>query len=90
MYFTDAGIEELDDRRGGERVSMTWLAERLVARADARPTPSSLQYYGWLKGRLDGIQGELQVLMEKEVKDFNTAVAEAKIPPVAAAPRAGS
>jgi photosystem II stability/assembly factor-like uncharacterized protein len=67
----------------------TYLAA-LVARADTRPTPSSLQYYGGLKGRLDAIQGELQVLMEKEVKDFNTAVTEAKIPPVAAAPRAGS
>ncbi len=29
MYFTDAGIEELDDRRGEEQVTMTWLAERL-------------------------------------------------------------
>jgi hypothetical protein len=37
MYFTDAGIEELDDRRGGERVSMTWLAERLRDFVDLNP-----------------------------------------------------
>ena len=67
----------------------TYLAA-LVARADVRPTASSLQYYGWLKERLDAIQAELRVVMEKEVKDFNTAVTEEKIPPVAAAPRAGS
>jgi hypothetical protein len=29
MYFTDRGIEELEERRGEEQVSMSWLAERL-------------------------------------------------------------
>jgi Family of unknown function (DUF6104) len=29
MYFTDRGIEELEERRGGEQVSLAWLAERL-------------------------------------------------------------
>jgi hypothetical protein len=29
MYFTDQGIDELDDRRGDEQVTMSWLAERL-------------------------------------------------------------
>ena len=37
MYFTDAGIEELDDRRGDERVSMTWLAQRLRDFVDLNP-----------------------------------------------------
>ena len=37
MYFTDAGIEELDDRRGDERVSMSWLAERLRDFVDLNP-----------------------------------------------------
>jgi len=37
MYFTDAGIEELDDRRGGEQVSMSWLAERLRDFVDLNP-----------------------------------------------------
>jgi len=37
MYFTDAGIEELDNRRGDEQVSMTWLAERLRGFVDLNP-----------------------------------------------------
>jgi Family of unknown function (DUF6104) len=37
MYFTDAGIEELDERRGGEQVAMTWLAERLRDFVDLNP-----------------------------------------------------
>jgi Family of unknown function (DUF6104) len=28
MYFTDRGIEELEERRGDDQVSMAWLAER--------------------------------------------------------------
>jgi hypothetical protein len=37
MYFTDAGIEELDDRRGDEQVSMSWLAQRLRDFVDLNP-----------------------------------------------------
>jgi Family of unknown function (DUF6104) len=37
MYFTDAGIEELDLRRGDEQVTMTWLAERLRDFVDLNP-----------------------------------------------------
>ena len=37
MYFTDAGIEELDDRRGDERVSVSWLAARLRDFVDLNP-----------------------------------------------------
>ena len=37
MYFTDAGIEELDDRRGDEEVAMSWLAERLRDFIDLNP-----------------------------------------------------
>lgn len=37
MYFTDQGIEELDDRRGDERVTMAWLAERLRDFVDLNP-----------------------------------------------------
>ena len=37
MYFTDAGIDELDDRRGDEQVSMSWLAERLRDFVDLNP-----------------------------------------------------
>ena len=37
MYFTDAGIEELDDRRGDEQVSLSWLAERFRDFVDLNP-----------------------------------------------------
>jgi hypothetical protein len=37
MYFTDRGIEELDDRRGDEQVSIAWLAERLRDFVDEHP-----------------------------------------------------
>ncbi len=37
MYFTDAGIEELDERRGGEQVSLSWLAGRLRDFVDLNP-----------------------------------------------------
>ena len=37
VYFTDRGIEELEERRGEEQVSMIWLAERLRAFVDLNP-----------------------------------------------------
>jgi len=37
MYFTDRGIEELADRRGDDRVSVAWLAERLRDFVDLNP-----------------------------------------------------
>jgi DNA-binding transcriptional LysR family regulator len=37
MYFTDRGIEELEDRRGEDEVTMTWLAERLRDFVDLNP-----------------------------------------------------
>jgi hypothetical protein len=37
MYFTDRGIEELDERRGDEQVSIGWLAERLRDYVDEHP-----------------------------------------------------
>jgi hypothetical protein len=37
MYFTDAGIEELADRRGDEQITMAWLAERLRGFVDLNP-----------------------------------------------------
>jgi Family of unknown function (DUF6104) len=55
MYFTDAGIEELDERRGDEQVSMAWLAERLRDFVDLNPefeTPVD-RLAKWL-ARLDG------------------------------------
>jgi hypothetical protein len=37
LYFTDRGIEELEQRRGEETVSLAWLAERLTAFVDLNP-----------------------------------------------------
>lgn len=37
MYFTDRGIEELEDRRGEETVTLGWVAERLRAFTDEHP-----------------------------------------------------
>ncbi len=54
MYFTDAGIEELDERRGDEQVALAWLAERLRDFVDLNPefeTPVN-RLASWL-ARLD-------------------------------------
>jgi hypothetical protein len=37
VYFTDRGIEELEQRRGEEELSMAWLAERLREFVDLNP-----------------------------------------------------
>jgi hypothetical protein len=37
VYFTDRGIEELEDRRGDEQVALSWLAERLRDFVDEHP-----------------------------------------------------
>jgi hypothetical protein len=37
MYFTDRGIEELEQRRGEEQVSLQWVAEQLRTFVDLHP-----------------------------------------------------
>jgi hypothetical protein len=37
LYFTDRGIEELEQRRGEEEVSLAWLSERLREFVDLNP-----------------------------------------------------
>jgi hypothetical protein len=37
MYFTDRGIEELEQRRGDEEVTLAWVADRLQEFVDAHP-----------------------------------------------------
>ena len=37
MYFTDRGIEELQNRRGKEEVSIEWLAEMFREFVDLNP-----------------------------------------------------
>jgi hypothetical protein len=54
VYFTDRGIEELEERRRGEHVSVSWLAERLRDFVDEHPDAESTveQLATWL-ARLD-------------------------------------
>jgi hypothetical protein len=42
VYFTDRGIEELEDRRGPEQVSLNWLADRLRDFVDEHPDAESV------------------------------------------------
>jgi hypothetical protein len=37
MYFTDRGIEELQARRGGDEVTLAWLADQLRTFVDVYP-----------------------------------------------------
>jgi Family of unknown function (DUF6104) len=37
MYFTDRGIEEFEDRRSGELLSVEWLAARMRVFVDEYP-----------------------------------------------------
>jgi DNA-binding transcriptional LysR family regulator len=37
VYFTDRGLEELAKRRGGEAITLEWLAERLRDFLDLYP-----------------------------------------------------
>lgn len=37
MYFTDRGIEELEQRREGEELSVDWLSDKLRTFVDLHP-----------------------------------------------------
>ena len=37
MYFTDRGVEELQQRRGDEEVTLAWVADRLQEFTDLNP-----------------------------------------------------
>jgi hypothetical protein len=54
VYFTDRGIEELEDRRAEDRVTLGWLAERLREFVDLSPGSESVvdRLATWL-ARLD-------------------------------------
>jgi len=54
VYFTDRGLEELEDARGDEQVSLAWLAERMRQFVDLHPEHEAAidRLAGWL-ARLD-------------------------------------
>ncbi len=60
VYFTDRGIEELEERRGTEQVSVSWLAERLREFVDERPES---------EGTVDGLASWLARL-DDDADDF--------------------
>jgi len=37
MYFTDRGLEELEERRGDDEVTLSWLAAKMREFVDANP-----------------------------------------------------
>jgi len=37
MYYTDRGLEELEQRRGDEEVTLSWLATKMRDFVDANP-----------------------------------------------------
>ncbi len=54
MYFTDKGIEELEERRGEESVSLAWVAGRLRDYVDLNPaTESTIDRLATWLARLD-------------------------------------
>jgi hypothetical protein len=55
MYFTDKGIEELEERRGGDEVSLGWLADRLREFVDLNPEFEAAvdRLAGWLASATD-------------------------------------
>ena len=54
MYFTDRGIEELEQRRGDEGVTLGWVATQLQTFVDLNPQfePAIDRLATWL-ARLD-------------------------------------
>jgi hypothetical protein len=65
MYFTDRGLEELEERRGEDRVTLGWLADRLREFVDLHPDAESSidALASWLArhdddpDELDGLDG---------------------------------
>lgn len=55
MYFTDRGIEELEDRRGDDEVSLAWLADRMREFVDLNPEFEAAvdRLAGWLATTTD-------------------------------------
>lgn len=55
MYFTDRGIEELEDERGEEQVSLSWVARRFREFVDLNPEFEAAvdRLAGWLAGLRD-------------------------------------
>lgn len=54
MYFTDRGLEELEDRRGDESITFGWLSEQLRTFVDLNPEfETAIDRLGSWLARLD-------------------------------------
>lgn len=54
MYFTDRGIEELEQRRGEDEVTLAWLAGRLQEFVDTHPEfETAVERFATWLARLD-------------------------------------
>lgn len=54
MYFTDRGIEELQERRGEQEVTLDWLADRLQEFTDIHPEfETAVERFATWLARLD-------------------------------------
>ncbi len=54
MYFTDRGIEELEQRRGEEQVTLAWVAARLTDFVDTHPEfETAVERFATWLARLD-------------------------------------
>jgi hypothetical protein len=54
VYFTDRGLEELEERRGEEEVTLAWVADRLREYVDAHPeTEGTVEALATWLARLD-------------------------------------
>jgi hypothetical protein len=74
VYFTDRGIEELEERRGAEQVALSWLAERLRDFVDEHPQAEATvdALASWL-ARLDDDSGDDDSDVDDSHVDDNNA-----------------
>ena len=64
----------------------TYLAA-IVASADRRPTPGSVEVYRALKGKLNAVHAQFEAVLAGEVADFSRAAENLKLPRVVPAPK---
>ncbi|GAB3112652.1 DUF6104 family protein [Janibacter alkaliphilus] len=61
MYFTDRGIEELEQRRGDEEVSLAWVGDQLRTFVDLHPEHETAveRLASWLARLDDDLDDEI-------------------------------
>jgi hypothetical protein len=91
VYFTDRGIEELEDRRADDSVTLGWLAERLREFVDHSPESEATvdQLATWL-ARLDDdpdyVDGAVSIAAIEVTGDTASAAGGPSVSSAAAGP----